>query len=141
MERARDQRSRPLQLVEEIHERFAARWPQPRSGVFASRSVTGTSIVLEPPAADPAITDEERRPIAEMMAKGATATIFLHRRPSSTDDCQHLRGADRAPHRVRAVDIRTSRYKPDNPGQTHDFRSDHDRLFHPGNQDLAASRV
>ena len=24
---------------------------------------------------------------------------------------------------------------------THDFRSDHDRLFHPGNQDRAASRV
>jgi uncharacterized glyoxalase superfamily protein PhnB len=43
----------------------------------------GTSIVLEPPAADPAITDDERRPIAEMMAKGATATSFL-----STDDCQ-----------------------------------------------------
>jgi hypothetical protein len=37
----------------------------------------GTSIVLEPPAADPAITDDERRPIAEMMAKAATATICL----------------------------------------------------------------
>jgi predicted enzyme related to lactoylglutathione lyase len=24
---------------------------------------------------------------------------------------------------------------------THDFRSDHDRLFHPGNQDRAASRA
>src|SRR5215208_7754286 len=30
--------------------------------------------------------------------------------------------------------------KPDNPDQTHDLRSDHDRLFHPGNQDRAASR-
>src|SRR5438067_13290064 len=28
-----------------------------------------TSIVLEPPAADPGITDDERRTIAEMMAK------------------------------------------------------------------------
>jgi len=28
----------------------------------------GTSIVLEPPAADPGITDDERRTIVEMMA-------------------------------------------------------------------------
>ena len=33
----------------------------------------GTSIVLEPPAADPGITDDERRTIAEMMAKGTYA--------------------------------------------------------------------
>jgi catechol 2,3-dioxygenase-like lactoylglutathione lyase family enzyme len=37
----------------------------------------GTSIVLYPPAADPGITDEERRTIAEMMAKGTYATILL----------------------------------------------------------------
>ncbi len=30
----------------------------------------GTSIVLHPPAADPGITDDERRTIVEMMAKG-----------------------------------------------------------------------
>ncbi len=30
----------------------------------------GTSIVLEPPAADPRVTDDERRIITEMMAKG-----------------------------------------------------------------------
>ncbi|WP_407815799.1 VOC family protein, partial [Staphylococcus aureus] len=30
----------------------------------------GTSIVLHPPAVDPGITDEERRTIIEMMAKG-----------------------------------------------------------------------
>jgi catechol 2,3-dioxygenase-like lactoylglutathione lyase family enzyme len=30
----------------------------------------GTSIVLHPPAADPGITDDERRTITEMMAKG-----------------------------------------------------------------------
>ncbi len=37
----------------------------------------GTSIVLHPPAADPGITDDERRTIAEMMAKGSYATIVL----------------------------------------------------------------
>jgi catechol 2,3-dioxygenase-like lactoylglutathione lyase family enzyme len=36
-----------------------------------------TSIVLEPPAADPGITDDERRTIAEMMAKGSYARITL----------------------------------------------------------------
>ena len=37
----------------------------------------GTSIVLEPPAVDPAVTDEERRTIAEMMTKGSYARITL----------------------------------------------------------------
>ena len=37
----------------------------------------GTSIVLYPPAADPGITDDERRTIAEMMAKGTYASIIL----------------------------------------------------------------
>src|SRR5690242_6044092 len=37
----------------------------------------GTSIVLHPPGADPGITDDERRTIAEMMAKGTYATIVL----------------------------------------------------------------
>ena len=36
-----------------------------------------TSIVLTPPAADPGITDDERRMIAEMMAKGTFAGINL----------------------------------------------------------------
>ena len=36
-----------------------------------------TSIVLAPPAADPGITDDERRTITEMMAKGTYATIVL----------------------------------------------------------------
>jgi uncharacterized glyoxalase superfamily protein PhnB len=36
-----------------------------------------TSIVLAPPAADPGITDDERRTIVEMMAKGSYATILL----------------------------------------------------------------
>lgn len=37
----------------------------------------GTSIVLYPPAAAPGVTDEERRTIAEMMAKGTFASINL----------------------------------------------------------------
>ena len=37
----------------------------------------GTSIVLHPPGADPGITDEERRTITEMMAKGTYAVILL----------------------------------------------------------------
>jgi uncharacterized glyoxalase superfamily protein PhnB len=37
----------------------------------------GTSIVLYPPTATPGITDEERRMIAEMMAKGTFASINL----------------------------------------------------------------
>jgi uncharacterized glyoxalase superfamily protein PhnB len=37
----------------------------------------GTSIVLQPPAADPGITDDERRTIAEMMAKGTYAILML----------------------------------------------------------------
>jgi uncharacterized glyoxalase superfamily protein PhnB len=37
----------------------------------------GTSIVLHPPAADPGITEEERRVITEMMAKGTYAGILL----------------------------------------------------------------
>ncbi|MBF6469288.1 VOC family protein [Nocardia beijingensis] len=37
----------------------------------------GTSIVLHPPGADPGITDDERRTIAEMMAKGTYGGILL----------------------------------------------------------------
>ncbi|MBZ2195104.1 VOC family protein [Occultella gossypii] len=36
-----------------------------------------TSIVLHPPAADPGITEDERKVIAEMMAKGTFAGINL----------------------------------------------------------------
>jgi len=36
-----------------------------------------TSIVLFPPTATPGITDDERRTIAEMMAKGTYATLLL----------------------------------------------------------------
>jgi len=37
----------------------------------------GTSIVLFPPAASPGVTEEEKRTIAEMMAKGTYAIMLL----------------------------------------------------------------
>jgi catechol 2,3-dioxygenase-like lactoylglutathione lyase family enzyme len=37
----------------------------------------GTSLLLAPPAADPGITDDERRTIAEMMAKGTYGWILF----------------------------------------------------------------
>ncbi|HJR73557.1 MAG TPA: VOC family protein [Luteimonas sp.] len=37
----------------------------------------GTSIVLYPPEASPGITEDERRTIAEMMAKGTYASLLL----------------------------------------------------------------
>jgi uncharacterized glyoxalase superfamily protein PhnB len=37
----------------------------------------GTSIVLHPPAVDPGITDDERRTITEMMAKGTYGIMLL----------------------------------------------------------------
>ncbi|HVW17585.1 MAG TPA: VOC family protein [Solirubrobacteraceae bacterium] len=37
----------------------------------------GTSIVLYPPGADPGVTDDERRTIAEMMAKGTFGHVIL----------------------------------------------------------------
>ncbi|MDG5801499.1 glyoxalase [Streptomyces sp. JV178] len=37
----------------------------------------GTSIVLEPPAADPSLTDDDRRAITELMAKGSYARLTL----------------------------------------------------------------
>ena len=49
----------------------------------------GTSIVLHPPAVDPGITDDERRTIAEMMAKGTYAGILL----ATARPRRHLREA------------------------------------------------
>ncbi|MCX8560703.1 VOC family protein [Mycolicibacterium mucogenicum] len=46
----------------------------------------GTSIVLHPPAADPGITDDERRTILELLAKGSYgAAVTL-----ATDDLDKL---------------------------------------------------
>ncbi|GAA1815617.1 VOC family protein [Actinomadura chokoriensis] len=51
----------------------------------------GTSIVLTPPAADPGITDDERRTIAEMMAKGTYGIIVLAT-PDLDDVFKRLQG-------------------------------------------------
>ena len=45
----------------------------------------GTSIVLHPPAADPGITDDERRTILELIAKGSYGALTL-----ATDDLDGL---------------------------------------------------
>jgi len=53
----------------------------------------GTSIVLHPPAADPGVTEDERRTILELIAKGSYAAITL-----ASDDLdglfQRLEAAD-----------------------------------------------
>jgi catechol 2,3-dioxygenase-like lactoylglutathione lyase family enzyme len=55
----------------------------------------GTSIVLHPPAADPGITDDERRTIAEMMAKGTYGIITLATDDlDGTFDCVQASGAE-----------------------------------------------
>jgi uncharacterized glyoxalase superfamily protein PhnB len=54
-----------------------------------------TAIVLHPPGADPGITDEERRTIAEMMAKGTYAGINLATKDlDETFDQLQARGAE-----------------------------------------------
>ncbi|MHB1064579.1 MAG: VOC family protein, partial [Georgenia sp.] len=45
----------------------------------------GTSIVLHPPAVDPAITDDERRTVLELIAKGSYTSLTL-----ATDDLDGL---------------------------------------------------
>ncbi len=55
----------------------------------------GTSVVLHPPAADPGVTDEERRTIAEMMAKGTYASLILATRDlDATFERLQSRGAE-----------------------------------------------
>src|ERR1700757_74850 len=64
----------------------------------------GTSIVLSPPAANPGITDDERRTIAEMMAKGTYATLLL-----ATKDL------DEAFERLQAGDAEIVQEPPEQP--------------------------
>jgi uncharacterized glyoxalase superfamily protein PhnB len=63
-----------------------------------------SSIVLYPPAATPGITDDERRVIAEMMAKGTYASINL----ATTD-------VDRAFERLQASDAEVVQEPIDQP--------------------------
>ncbi|MFJ6673107.1 VOC family protein [Actinosynnema sp. NPDC091369] len=54
-----------------------------------------TSVVLHPPAADPGVTEEERRTITEMMAKGTYAAINLGAKDlDTTFDKVQAAGAD-----------------------------------------------
>lgn len=69
----------------------------------------GTSIVLHPPAADPGITDDERRTIAELMAKGSYASVVL-----ATDD------VDAAFERVQAGGAEVVQEPMDQPYGTRD---------------------
>jgi catechol 2,3-dioxygenase-like lactoylglutathione lyase family enzyme len=44
---------------------------------MGSPNQPGMTVVLEPPAVDPGLNDDEKRTIAEMMAKGSYARITL----------------------------------------------------------------
>jgi catechol 2,3-dioxygenase-like lactoylglutathione lyase family enzyme len=52
-----------------------------------------TSILLAPPATDPGITEDERRTIAEMMAKGTYGWILLAT-PDLDDTFERLQASD-----------------------------------------------
>lgn len=55
----------------------------------------GTAIVLHPPAADPGITDEERRVILELIAKGSYGAMALATKDlDGLFDKLHANGAD-----------------------------------------------
>src|SRR4029450_11606743 len=59
------------------------------------RDQRGTSIVLHPAAVGPGITDDERRTIVEMMAKGTFASINLATSDlDATFERLHARDAD-----------------------------------------------
>ncbi|ACZ30781.1 Glyoxalase/bleomycin resistance protein/dioxygenase [Xylanimonas cellulosilytica DSM 15894] len=51
-----------------------------------------TAVVLYPPAADPGVTQDEQRTIAEMMAKGTYATIVLST-PTLDEDFDRIAAA------------------------------------------------
>ena len=63
-----------------------------------------TAIVLYPPEASPGVTQEERRTIAEMMAKGTYATVLL-----ATED------VDSAFERLQASDAEVVQEPTDQP--------------------------
>lgn len=64
----------------------------------------GTSIVLHPPAAEPGITDDERRTILELIAKGSYGAITL-----ATDDL------DGVFDRLQASDVEVVQEPTDQP--------------------------
>ncbi len=70
----------------------------------------GTSIVLAPPAADPGVTDDERRTITEMMAKGTYAMLLL----ATTD-------LDGTFERIQAGDVEIVQEPTEQPYGVRDF--------------------
>jgi uncharacterized glyoxalase superfamily protein PhnB len=74
---------------------------------------SGTSIVLAPPGCAPGVTDDERRTIAEMMAKGTYAMLLLATK-NLDDVFQRLQDSDaeivqeptRQPYGVRDCGVR-----------------------------------
>jgi uncharacterized glyoxalase superfamily protein PhnB len=70
----------------------------------------GTSIVLTPPAVDPGITDEERRVILEMIAKGTFGNLLL-----ATKD------VDAAFERIQGTDTEIVQEPIDQPYGVRDF--------------------
>ena len=69
----------------------------------------GTSVVLYPPTADPGITEDEQRTIAEMMAKGTFGSILL-----ATPD------VDAAFERIQAADVEVMQEPTDQDWGTRD---------------------
>jgi uncharacterized glyoxalase superfamily protein PhnB len=69
-----------------------------------------TSIVLYPPGADPGITDDERRTITEMMAKGTFASLLLA-----------TRDVDGTFEKLQATDIDIVQEPTDQPYGIRDF--------------------
>jgi uncharacterized glyoxalase superfamily protein PhnB len=73
-----------------------------------------TSIVLYPPAATPGLTDDERRTIAEMMAKGTYASINLatpdldgtFERVQASDHAEVVQEPTEQPYGVRDCSVR-----------------------------------
>jgi uncharacterized glyoxalase superfamily protein PhnB len=67
------------------------------------------NVVLHPPGADPGVTDDERRTIAEMMAKGTYASLML-----ATPDL------DATFERIQASDAEVMQEPTDQPWGTRD---------------------
>ena len=79
-----------------------------------------TSIVLYPPAAAPGVTDDERRTIAEMMAKGTYASILLATKDLDgtferlqAGDAEVVQEPTDQPYGVRDCAVPRSRGQPD----------------------------
>jgi uncharacterized glyoxalase superfamily protein PhnB len=74
----------------------------------------GMSLVLYPPAATPGLTDDERRTVAEMMAKGTYASINLattdldgaFERLQASDDADVVQEPTEQPYGIRDCAVR-----------------------------------